>query len=61
MPPSFVTYGEKLEALEAEESSAGDGCDRPRAIIAAKSAATTRPPKVRRQGVLMTMVCVSLV
>src|SRR5215471_12120225 len=59
MAPSFVTYGEKPEALEADESSAGDGCDKPRAIIAAKSTATSRPPMICRRGMLMRMVCIS--
>src|SRR4051794_24894978 len=61
MAPSFVTYGEKPEALEAKESSAGDGCDKPRAIIAAKSTATSRLPMICRRGMLMSMVCISYV
>src|SRR5262252_6808667 len=56
MPPSLVTYGEKLPAARAGGSSRPD---EPSAIVAAMRAIAARNPAAGRPGDLVFMGCAS--
>src|SRR6516165_10892837 len=56
MPPSLVTYGEKLSAARAGGASRPD---EPSAIVAATNAVATRQPAVSQRSILVSMVGVS--